>query len=113
VKFPDCDTPRITAFEILPAIGFGVPKSSAAAYRKNEPTSRNARGAGAEDVGILDLVDQLIQQCRIEAVLQADMHGKLPESRGIQVLRSAREAGAPPVLQRAKAQSVAGIVAPS
>src|SRR5581483_6369892 len=42
VKFPDCDEPRMISLLTMPAIGFGVPKSSVLAYLKKEPTSRKA-----------------------------------------------------------------------
>jgi hypothetical protein len=41
-KLPDCDTPRAMLCVTRPAIGLGVPSSSALAVRKNVAASRHA-----------------------------------------------------------------------
>ena len=49
-------------------------------------------GAGTQHIRILDLIDQLIQQGRIEAIPQADMHWQAArKAGGVEVLRSTRE----------------------
>ncbi len=74
VKLPDCEEPRMIAQRMLPASGFGVPKSSCARVAEERLHVAERRGADAEHVRVLHPVHELIELGRIEAALQAHLH---------------------------------------
>ena len=112
VKLPDCELPRIDEAVMLPATGW----RGAEVVRRlvlEEGADVAERGhADAEHVRALGLVDHLVEQVRIEAVLDADVDGQVSGR-----LASLMSIGVPGngvvALQRAKDQSVDGITLPS
>ena len=73
MKLPDCETPRVIAQLTPPATGLGVPASSCLGVPEERADVAERGEADAQHRRVLRGEHDLVEQVRIEAVLQADL----------------------------------------